>query len=93
MVSRMAAFMTEVNTAKIYRGKFYPEVRATFEYHAPYMSFPLNLLFGNLPLFSPIIKKIMLGIPQTQAMLSTGATFTVENAGGKCELLINVYAN
>ena len=81
MVSRMAAFMTEVNRSKIYRGKFHPEVRATFEYHAPYMSFPLNLLFGNLRLFSPIIKKIMLGIPQTQAMLSTGATFTSIFAG------------
>ena len=81
MVSRMAAFMTEVNKSKIYRGKFHPEVRATFEYHAPYMSFPMNLLFGNLTLFSPIIKKIMLGIPQTRAMLSTGCTFTSIFAG------------
>ena len=81
MVSRMAAFMTGVSKAKIYRGRFYPEVRATFEYHAPYMSFPMNLLFGNLTLFSPVIKKIMLSIPQTQAMLSTGCTFTSIFAG------------
>lgn len=83
MVSRMAAFMTEVDRAKIYRGKFHPEVRATFEYHAPYMSFPMNLLFGNLSLFSPIIRKIMLGIPQTRAMLSTGCAFTSIFAGNR----------
>ena len=83
MVSRMAAFMTAVNKANIYRGKFYPEVRATFQRHAPYMSFPMNLLFGNLALFSPIIKKIMLGIPQTRAMLSTGCTFTSIFAGNR----------
>lgn len=83
MVSRMAAFMTEVDKANIYRGKFHPEVRATFEYHAPYMAFPMNLLFGNLTLFSPIIKKIMLSIPQTRAMLSTGCTFTSIFAGKK----------
>ena len=83
MVSRMAAFMTEVNRSKIYRGQFHPEVRATFECHAPYMSFPMNLLFGNLTLFSPIIKKIMLGIPQTRAMLSTGCTFTSVFAGNQ----------
>ena len=81
MVSRMASFMTEVNRANIYRGKFHPEVRATFEYHAPYMAFPMNVLFGNLTLFSPIIKKIMVGIPQTKAMLSTACTFTSLFAG------------
>ena len=83
MVARMAAFIAEVTRSNIYRGRFYPEVRATFEYHAPYMAFPMNLLFGNLTLFSPIIKKIMLGIPQTRAMLSTGFTFTSVFAGKK----------
>lgn len=81
LVSRMAAFIAEVDRTKIYRGKFHPEVRATFRYHAPYMSFPMNLLFGNLTLFSPIIKKIMLTIPQTRAMLSTSCSFTSVFAG------------
>lgn len=81
MVSRMAGFIAEVNRAKIYRGSFHPEVKATFTAHAPYMKFPLNLLFGNLTLFAPIIKKIMLGIPQTNAMLATGMTFTSLFAG------------
>lgn len=82
-VLRLAAFINEVNDKKIYKGAFHPEVRGTFETHAPYMSFPLNMLFGNLTLFSPLIKKIMLGIPQTKAMLSTSIAFTTVFAGSK----------
>ena len=82
-VLRLTGFINEVTKAKIYKGAFYPEVKATFETHAPYMSFPLNVLFGNLALFSPLIKKIMLGIPQTKAMLSTSISFTNLFAGTK----------
>ena len=81
VVARITSFVAHVNRAKIYRGAFHPEVRATFTSHAPYMKFPLNILFGNLTLFSPIIQKIMLGIPQTKAMLSTACTFTSVFAG------------
>lgn len=81
VVARMAGFIQEVSRAKIYKGTFYPEVAGTFLTHAPYMAFPLNVLFGNLRLFSPLIKKIMLGIPQTKAMLSTSITFTSAFAG------------
>ena len=82
-MERLSRFITEVSEKKggIYKGRFYPEVRATFERHAPYMSFPMNLLFGNIGLFSPLIKKIMMGIPAAPAMLSTGVSFTTVNAG------------
>ena len=82
-VERLSRFITEVSAkkSKIYKGKFYPEVRATFEGHVPYMSFPMNFLFGNMGLFSPIIKKIMMGIPAASAMLSTGLSFTTMSAG------------
>ena len=82
-VLRLSQFISEVSKKKIYKGAFHPEVRATFETHAPYMSFPLNMLFGNLTLFSPLIKKIMLSIPQTKAMLSTSISFTTVSAGSK----------
>ena len=82
-VNRLCSFITEVNNAKIFKGKFYPEVRATFESHAPYMSFPMNVLFGNLTVFSPLIKKIMLSIPTANAMLSTAVSFTTVFAGSK----------
>ena len=82
-VLRLAKFVSEVSvkSKSIYKGRFYPEVRATFERHAPYMSFPLNILFGNIGIFSPIIKKIMMGIPAASAMLSTGLTFTTISGG------------
>ena len=81
VVVRMSHFISEVSRAKIYKGHFYPEVKATFAQHAPYMSFPLGMIFGNFGLFGPLIKKIMLHIPQTSAMLSTGIVFTAVNAG------------
>ncbi len=80
-VSRLAAFITEVERSRIFRPTIAPEVRATFTAHAPYMSFPLNLVFGNFGLFSPLIQKIMAGIPQAAAMLTTGVTFTTCQAG------------
>ena len=75
-VAKMASFIAAVEKANVYKGHFHPEVKATFTSHAPYMSFPLNLLFGNFTVFGPLIQKIMLKIPQTKAMLSTSATFT-----------------
>ena len=82
-VERLSRFIAEVSQkkAKIYKGKFYPEVRATFERHVPYMSFPMNFLFGNIRIFAPVIKKIMMGIPAASAMLSTGLSFTTVTAG------------
>ena len=84
-VERLSRFITEVSDRqkKIYKGKFYPEVRATFERHVPYMSFPMRFLFGNIGVFSPIIKKIMMGIPAASAMLSTGLSFTTLKAGNE----------
>ena len=86
-VERLSRFITEVSDrkSKIYRGQFYPEVRATFEGHVPYMSFPMNVLFGNIRLFSPLIKKIMMGIPAASAMLSTGLSFTTLQAGSELD--------
>ena len=82
-VERLSRFVCEVSDKKdkIYKGRFYPEVRATFERHAPYMKAPLNILFGNISVFSPIIKKIMMGIPAARAMLSTGVSFTALSGG------------
>ena len=80
---RLSRFITEVSDKKdkIYKGRFYPEVRATFERHVPDMAFPMNVLFGNMGLFAPVIRKIMMGIPAASAMLSTGLSFTTITAG------------
>ena len=86
-VERLSGFIGEVGKkrGKIYKGRFYPEVRATFEGHVPYMSFPMSFLFGNIGIFSPIIKKIMMNIPAASAMLSTGLSFTTLKAGNQDE--------
>ncbi len=82
-IERLSRFITEISDKKdrIYKGCFHPEVRATFERHVPYMAFPMNFLFGNIGLFAPIIRKIMMGIPAASAMLSTGLSFTTVSAG------------
>lgn len=80
-VAALSEFIARINKSKIFRASFAPEVKATFTRHAPYMSFPLNLVFGNFGLFSPVIKKIMAKIPQASAMISTGVTFTTFQAG------------
>lgn len=84
-VERLTGFINEVSREKnkIYRGRFYPEVEATFRQHAPYMTFPMNVLFGNMSLFAPVIKKIMMGIPAAAPMLSTQISFTTLQAGSK----------
>lgn len=82
-VVNLSRFIAEVTdkSSKIYKGRFYPEVRATFESHVPYMQFPLNFLFKHIGFFSPIIKKAMMMIPAASTMLSTGLSFTTLKAG------------
>ena len=82
-VATLSEFVARVSKSKIFKASFAPEVKATFTRHAPYMSFPLNLIFGNFSLFSPIIKKIMEKIPQASAKISTGITFTSFHAGSE----------
>lgn len=86
-VERMSMFICEVRKknakGKIYKSKFYPEVRATFERHVPYMQFPLSFLFKHIDLFSPLIKKAMMMIPAASTMLSTGVNFTTLKAGSE----------
>lgn len=83
VILRISQFINEVNKTKIYKGKFYPEVKATFTTHAPYMSFPMNIVFGHFDFFAPLIKRIMMKNPQTSAMLSTSISFTTFFAGTK----------
>ena len=82
-VERLSRFIAEVSRKrnKICKGSFHPEVKATFQRHVPYMDFPMNFLFGNMGLFAPVIKKIMMSIPAASAMLSTGLSFPTVTAG------------
>lgn len=82
-VERLSAFVNEVSLKKnkIYAGSFAPEVKETFYRHAPYATFPMNLVYKNISLFSPIMKSVMMKIPAASAMLSTSVSFTTFQAG------------
>lgn len=82
-IARLSHFMEDVNKTSIFKSQFYPEVEATFTNHAPHMKFPMSMVFSHLKLFSPIVKKIMMNIPQAAPMLSTSISFTSFFAGTK----------
>lgn len=82
-ISQMTAFIQEVENSKIYKSDLSSEVRGTFEIHAPYMKFPLNIVMGNIKLFAPLIKKVMQKIPQAKPMLSTSVAFTTISGGSE----------
>lgn len=74
-VTRLSHFIAETDSANIFKAAFYPETQATFAEHVPYMDFPMNLLFGHMGIFAPVIKKVMAKLPPAAAMLKTGISF------------------
>ena len=75
---RLGKFMACVDKKTPMTVKFSPEVDAMFARLAPYGSFPLRLVLGNLWLFKPVLKKALpLISPQAAAMLQTTVAFTM----------------
>ena len=58
-IPRLAAFVNEVEKHTPFQRRFSPEVSAMFRKLAPYAPFPLKLVFGNLWLFSPVLKPLL----------------------------------
>lgn len=78
-IARLGKFITEVETKTPMKVKFSPEVDAMFSRLAPYASFPLHLVLGNLWLFKPLLKRVLpLISPQAAAMLQTTIAFTMQ---------------
>ena len=87
-IARLAAFVHEVETRPPFRKKFLPEVKAMFGRLAPYTSFPLRLVMGNLWLFGPVMKKVMPAVSaQAAAMLQTTIAFTMQSGSDACNVL------
>ena len=77
-IARLAKFIARVEKKNPMTSKFSPEVEEMFQRLAPYASFPLRLVLGNLWLFKPLLKKVMPMIsPQAAAMLRTTIAFTM----------------
>jgi len=80
-LARLAAFVNEIEKKRPFQIKFTKEVRQMFLRLAPYCSFPLKLVFGNLWLFEPLLKKLLPSIsPQAAAMLQSTMVFTMAKA-------------
>lgn len=74
---RLGAFMNDVEKHSPFRVEITPAVREMFSRMAPNMSFPMKLVFANLWLFGPLVKKLMPAIsPAGAAMMQTTCAFT-----------------
>lgn len=77
-IARLSKFVAAVDKKNPFNVEFMPEVEAMFSKLAPYAGFGLRLVFGNLWLFKPLMKKLLPMISaQAGAMLSTTIAFTM----------------
>lgn len=76
-IARLAAFVTDVEKHSPFRKKMLPEVTAMFSTLAPYASFGLKFVLGNIWLFKPLLMAVLPALsPQAGAMLKTTIAFT-----------------
>ena len=74
---RLGAFMSDIDQHNPFRVEITPTVREMFSRMAPNMGFPMKLIFANLWLFGPLVKKLMPAIsPAGAAMMQTTCAFT-----------------
>ena len=77
-LERLAAFINDISKHNPLKKEFIPQATAMFETMAPYGPFYLRLLFGNLWLFKPLLKKILGKIsPTAGALITTTIAFTM----------------
>ena len=87
-IARLAKFVARVEKKDPMKVEFEPEVRAMFRTLAPYGPFYLRLLFGNLWLFEPLLKKLLPRIsPQAGALLKTTIAFTMQSGSDALNVL------
>lgn len=74
---RLAGFVQDVEKHDPFTAQLSPTVREMFGRVAPNMGFGMRLVFANLWLFGPLVKKLMPVIsPAAAAMLQTTCAFT-----------------
>ena len=79
-IARLAAFVCDLEKHEPMRAEFEPETAAMFRTMALYGPFYYRLLFGNLWLFRPLLKKLMPGISgEAAAVLRTTIAFTMQS--------------
>ena len=58
-----------------------PQIKGMLKSFVPHVSLPLGVVFANLWLFSPLIKKIFAGSRTTDSLIRSTQAFTVARAG------------
>ncbi len=88
-VTRMSAFITEINSKNIFIRRLHPQVKAMFTHLAPYCPFAMRMIFGNLGIFEKLLIKIIPKLnAQAASMLGTTGTFN-EISTNKAEKTCN----
>ena len=87
-IANLAAFVHDVETHRIFRRRLPKEVAAMFEALAPYASFPMKWVFGNLWLFRPVLLQVLPAISaQAGAMIRTTIAFTMQTGSAACNVM------
>lgn len=85
---RLGRFMAYVEDHNPFRVELTPTVKEMFRRMAPNMSFGMKLIFGNLWLFGPLLKKLMPSInPAGAAMMRTTCAFTTAKGADGLNIL------
>ncbi|MDR2597376.1 MAG: M20/M25/M40 family metallo-hydrolase, partial [Treponema sp.] len=87
-ITRLAKFVSEVDKKRLFRAEVSPVVKEMFGAFLPGMSFPMKLVFKNLWLFEPLLKRVMGNIsPLGAAMLQTTVAFTMASGSQGANVL------
>ena len=87
-IANLAAFVHDVETHRVFRRRLPKEVAAMFEALAPYASFPMKWIFGNLWLFRPVLLQVLPMISaQAGAMIRTTIAFTMQSGSPACNVM------
>ncbi len=77
-IARLAKFIVSVEKKSPFRNEFNPTVTEMFTRMAPNMNFGMKVIFANLWLFKPLLKKLLPSISSAAgAMLHTTVAFTM----------------
>lgn len=87
-IARLSAFVNEVETKKPFKKKLGEPVKRMFSDVAPYCSFSMRLVLGNVWLFGPVLKALLPAFSSFgEAFLSTTCAFTM-SGGSKAPNVI-----
>ena len=87
-IANLASFVHDVETHRVFRRRLPKEVAAMFTALAPYASFPMKWIFGNLWLFRPVLLQVLPMISaQAGAMIRTTIAFTMQSGSAACNVM------